>query len=486
VIRLAPMRRLRTHGPIVLLLVVFGAVYATALGAYGMFMWDEAEYASLARSVLMGEGFSISGAPNRLRPPVLPLAGAASMLVSGSRADVVLRAPSIVFSLLALFTVYWGVQAQRDRTTGLAAAAALGMFPAFWVATPHALTEIPFMAFLCAAILLFYFGLYRSARCFWWSWLCFGLALLTRYNAVLFFPVSIVFLAIALVSGAPDVRRRVRSRSFRLSPLLGLAILAPWFIREQLTFGDALIGMKQASAQLQVYQMGISMPWHFYVARVPEMIGSMLTPFLVLGIVWTVWTRDRLGLHCLAVAVGIVASVSSYRYKEIRLVTFVLPFVAILVSLGLTQPLFLARRTWRSHALLAVLLGGALVANWFATRYVFRQVVTLGYPSFLPAMQFLREHTARGAVLVGANYPQIFWYADRRAIDLPEESALPAVLEHADWVIVTNFERGQKSYALRLIDKVTAADVQAGNLRSFRDAQFFTILIRASWLRAQR
>jgi hypothetical protein len=32
---------------ILLLLVFFGAVYATTLNSYGMFMWDEAEYALL-------------------------------------------------------------------------------------------------------------------------------------------------------------------------------------------------------------------------------------------------------------------------------------------------------------------------------------------------------------------------------------------------------------------------------------------------------
>jgi hypothetical protein len=39
------------HGDILPLLIFFSGVYATPLNSHGMFMWDEAEYASRARLV---------------------------------------------------------------------------------------------------------------------------------------------------------------------------------------------------------------------------------------------------------------------------------------------------------------------------------------------------------------------------------------------------------------------------------------------------
>jgi 4-amino-4-deoxy-L-arabinose transferase-like glycosyltransferase len=190
---------IKEHGAILLLLLFFGALYSTTLTAYGMFVWDEAEYASLGRSVLRGEGFAINGKPNSFRLPLLPLSAAASMLLLNSTSDVIVRLPSLFFSLLALFVVYWCVKTQFDRTTGVVAAALLGLFPYFWRSTPFLLTEIPFLAFFTGAVLFFSFGLYRARHFFYWSWLCFGLALSTRYNAVLLAPIIIAFLVLALV-----------------------------------------------------------------------------------------------------------------------------------------------------------------------------------------------------------------------------------------------------------------------------------------------
>src|SRR5258707_8106016 len=93
--------------PIVALLAFFGILYSLTLNSYGMFLWDESEYASIGRSVLRGQGYAISGQLNALRPPILPLAGAAGMWLFGEQFDdVVLRVVSCGFALLALLCAY--------------------------------------------------------------------------------------------------------------------------------------------------------------------------------------------------------------------------------------------------------------------------------------------------------------------------------------------------------------------------------------------
>ncbi len=109
--------RVRESAAICLLLLGCAGLYARALDAPKMFGWDESEYAALGRSLLRGEGFSISGQPNRLRPPVLPLAAAAGLWLGGAAADdMSARRITLVFSVLAVLAVIvntWGALAFR-------------------------------------------------------------------------------------------------------------------------------------------------------------------------------------------------------------------------------------------------------------------------------------------------------------------------------------------------------------------------------------
>jgi 4-amino-4-deoxy-L-arabinose transferase-like glycosyltransferase len=471
----------RRHLPLLLLCLFFAGLYASTLSSLGMLGWDESEYASLGRSVLRGEGFSISGRPDALRPPVLPLAVAASLLVTGSNRDVAAKLPNLAFSVLALLVVYEAMRRERGRLSAWIAAAFLGLMPTFWLFTSMLLTEIPFMVFFTAATVCFYFGLYRDDRFFYGGWICVALALLTRYTAVLFAPIALSFTLIALTDA--EARQRIGRRHFWLSPFLGLGLLLPWLLRQQLVFGDALVGFRQASGQLQAYMPGVSMPWYFYPVHLPEMISPLLCLPLLVGIVWAVRARDRFALHCLFVVAFVLLWFSAYRFKEIRMATSTLPFLAMVAALGVTQAIVPRRLTTRWAGVLAVFLIAVLASSFAANRRFFSQAVTLGYPSFTDAMRILRQRTPSSAVLMGASVPQIFWYTERDVVDFPDESEFPASLAQCDWVIVTNFERGQKPYARNLTAKVTRQDVEEGSAAVFQSGQFSTVLIRSALLR---
>jgi 4-amino-4-deoxy-L-arabinose transferase-like glycosyltransferase len=466
--------------PIVGLLALFGILYSITVNSYGMFMWDEAEYASIGRSVLRGQGFAIAGKPNSLRPPLLPLAGAASMLLYGEQLDdSVLRVTNCVFALLGLLCVYGFAAVAFDRSTGLVAAALLGISPFFWTFVPFFLSEIPFLAFFAAAVWFFYFGAYLHQRFFLWSWICWALAFLTRYTASLFLPVIVLFVPMAWWMGGPDTRRRLSSRAFFLSPLAGLLLLLPWLIREYVTFGNPLAGVKEASRQLQVYLPSVSMPWHFYLRRMPGMLSIPIAVLFIAGVIWTIWKRDRFGLHTILTAAVILAWFSCYRYKEERMVSSALPFMAVIAAVALRKATASLRPLARGVALGAV-LAGFFVVNLRATRPVFKQAHTLGYPSFLDAMAFLRSHASPGATVLGANFPQIHWYSDLRAMNIPEEKDLREALRHSEWVVITNFEPVQKAYVLGLVDLIAGAPSDSG--AEFRDTQFVTIVVRSDRL----
>jgi 4-amino-4-deoxy-L-arabinose transferase-like glycosyltransferase len=475
------LRVIRAHWPVMALLALFGVLYSFSLDSYGMFLWDEAEYASIGRSVLHGQGFAISGVPNKLRPPILPLAGAASMFLFGEESgDLVLRATACGFALLALLVVYGFAAAAYDRTTGLIAAALLGISPWFWVFVPYFLSEIPFLAFFTAAVWFFYFGIYLHPRFFPASWGCWALAFLTRYTASLFLPVIALFVLIALWRGGPEARRGLRSRVFFWSPLVGLALLAPWLGREYVAFGNPLVGLIKASHQLQDYAPGVSMPWSYYARRMPALASIEIAALFAGGVIWAFWKRDRLSVHNSLVIAVILVWFSCYRYKEDRMVSSALPFMAMIAAVVLVK-LTAGLPPLGRYAVLGGVLAGCFFMNLRVTRPVLERQLTLGYPVFLEAMTFLSENASPGAVVLGANFPQIHWYSKLRAMDIPEREVLPGALRHSEWVVITNFEPGQKSYVLGLLS-LLRDDPTSRDTAEFRDSHFITAVVRSEWL----
>ncbi len=472
----------REHGAACLLLLCCAGLYAPTMSRPTMFGWDEAEYASLARSIVRGEGFAISGRPNSLRPPLLPLTAAAGMRLRGASAsDADVRRVMLIFAVLALAAVYGCTWAQYDRGTALLAAAVLGLSPWFWSATPLLMAEIPFMVSFTCAVVFLYFGLYRDQRFFPWSGLCAGLALLTRYTGLLFGPIAVLFIGVALAGRDRAVRARLRSRRFAAAVVCGAAVLAPWLARQQLAFGDALIGMKQSAVQLPVYAPTLYMPWDYYVRCLPGMLSWMVALFTLLGVVWIGRRRDRFALHCLLAASCIIVWLSCYRYKEPRLVSAALPFLAIVAALGLRQ-LIPERLTLGPAVLLATLMAWIYVDNSVTAGRLLRGVRVPGDPVLRQAAEFLRQHSAPDALVIAASVPQMHWYADRRVVDFPPRAVLKSLLERAQWVVITDFEPGQAAYA-RALPTSDAPGGTSPDVARFSDAHCTAVLLKASWLR---
>ncbi len=481
---LAPLRRAGQwpQWPLALLLGLAGLAYAQSLGAYGMLSWDEAEYASLARSLLRDDRYAICGRPQALRPPLLPLAGAASLWLAGRQDDRILKRASVAWALLALAVVYAAAAAAYDRTTALIAAALLAAAPWFWTSTAQFLSEMPFLALFAGALFCWSLALYRSPRYFYLSWLCLGLAFLTRYTALLFGPLAVCLTLAALVTNDPAVRRRILSRDAVLAPLLGALVVAPWLIRQTVAFGDPLIGVRQASQQLQIYLPGVSMPWYQYLRDLPDVLSLPTVLCLGFGLGWALLTRERFAVQCAITVAFVVVWFSAYRYKEPRLVTSMLPAATVLAALGATRALGRGRAAgWA----LATLVAATVVLSAISVRQTLAHTVTLGYPSFRQAMAVLRDRATPGALVVGASGPQICWYADRPTVGFPAAAQWPAVLERAEWVVIVNFERSQPAYVRDLAERLAADWEHAGGQR-VHDGRFTTLLIPAQRLRALR
>lgn len=468
-----------------LLLACFAGIYATGLHSYGMFMWDEAGYASLARSLLRGNGFSIGGIANYYRLPVLPIMTMIWMALTGSQTDWVLKIVSLMSALSVLSLVYLVVYKVYDRATAVSATVLLGFFPQFWSSVPLLMTEMPFMIWFTGAIFFLYFSLYENPRWLYFSAIFTALALLTRYTGVLFAPIALLFLFTRYAQAPKDAWTFLRSRDFLLSAILAIVLMSPWLIRQQLTFGDALIGFFYASHQLSWYLPGVSMPWNYYLSALPNMLTVPGIALVIVGTVWAVYRKDRFALHCAAAVGVILVWLSFYRYKEPRLIMAVMPFMAVLGALAVARVLSSRARMLR-HAVILFLLLLVAVPSQFAVRRALAEQRTLGYPSFLDAMKYLKQVSSPDSVIVGASRPQIAWYADRRVIDYPAQrkdlTKLPA---NVKWAVIVNFERGQKPYVAQLRNELSTADFSQGDALEFHDATFVTLLVRMDVLRHQ-
>ncbi len=463
------------------LLLVFGWLLDAARRCPDMLMWDEAEYASIARSVVRGEGFSISGQPNSLRPPLWPLAIAARLVVSGDESDASLKVTTLVFVLLCILVVAVITTRLFDETTGWIAAICLGLMPEMWLHAGSLLSEPAFLAFFTLAVGGLYIGLHHDSRWLLISAAGAALALLTRYTALLLGPIAVVFAGSAVFNQV--ARDRWRSRWAMGGAATAMLLLIPWFVRQQMTFGNALIGVTRSSQQLLVYAPGVSMPWSFYVVGLPDLLSWPVAAAASAGVLWGVVRRNRAVLHIALTTVGLLVWFSVYRYKEPRLIAAVLPFCAMLAGIGIVQTLNeTPARRWR----LPLSLIAMFALGWHnvpMARQAVEQRVTAGFPIFAEALHELKRRCPTDGLILSSNVPVTAWYTDRRVEPLPAQgSELATRAAQANWIVITNFEAGQPAYAKDLAKQIPRLQPSAAQFMFLHDKQSAVALIDAPYL----
>ncbi|MDA0683861.1 MAG: glycosyltransferase family 39 protein [Bacteroidetes bacterium] len=341
------------------------------------------------------------------------------------------------------------------------------------------------LALFLGAVYYLHHGIHTDTKYFRYSWACWGLAILTRYTAVLFGPIALLLCGFALLGkkNRHEHWDRMMSKSFFLSPLIGFAILLPWLVRQHVSFGNALVGFRQASRQLQTYMVNVSMPWSYYFSNLPEMVTWVGIILLITGVLWVVLKKHPLGLSACLVIVFLFSWFSAYRYKEPRLLTSVLPFIATVGAIGLIG-------LWKTvlPKVPAKLLILAFLITFGSHTYRegrpwFDQYITLGYPVLNQASEHIRLNTDPDAVVMGSIGPQLAWYTNRRSIGIPgDQTKLHESLEKADIVMVVDFERGQPSHAGEMLRYFRTTDISAGRVFEFKNSQFKAYIFDAALL----
>ncbi|MFI5371955.1 MAG: ArnT family glycosyltransferase, partial [Candidatus Eisenbacteria bacterium] len=469
--------------PVLLLVVLFASVYAADLGRVRMLMWDEAEYAELGRSVLHGEGYRTYVDPEGMRLPMVPLLAAGSLAVAPHAGDTGLRVVALVCMLLALVVAHRGATRAADPPTALAATLLLGAMPMIQVLATLILSEGSFLVFFTAAVWWFHDGLEGRSQSFLACAVAVGLAALTRYVAWLFVPVALLMMLARTVTLGPGevAKRTFRSRVFLLAPLVTVAVIAPWLVREALVFHDPFEGFRDSLDAFGGWNLE---PWSWYLTRLPLTVGWPALIAAILGLVVAVRERGGAAMTAAIVCVVVIGAHSRFAHKEDRYVSSMMPFLATLGGIGLTRlvaPLAARVTGERAAAVIAATLaviGSLVTMNGDGARRV--SLDPAGFPSFVQAMDAIRSASGPRDQILGASGPLIRWYADRPVRPFPDRlEGLPDALSSASWVVFVNYERMQPDWAAALTHRLTAEDAARGDVRVFRSGPYQTVIARA-------
>lgn len=222
---------LHRYRPLLLVLaagVLVRVVLLFASASLTLQIVDEQHYATLAASLLRGDGFAWGpGEPTSMRPPLYPAFVALVWQLAGAESLQAIRAAQIPLSLLMVTGVYLLASRLFDRRVATVAAAIVCFYPGFLFAGVLVLTEILFTLLLVALVLQYHSLMTRP------SWLLaasigatVGLAALTR--SVLW-PFPVVLIPMLFVAVQVPLRQRA---VLALCCALGFIVaIGPWTAR---------------------------------------------------------------------------------------------------------------------------------------------------------------------------------------------------------------------------------------------------------------
>ncbi len=232
------------------LAVVFALALAVRVGlcfAYDLAsdkpVGDASEYVTIAVQLVSTQSYSIIhpgfvGAPTARRSPLFPLLLAACFALFGNGRTV----PILLLCLLGAGTcTLVSALARRlfEERTAWAAGLAAALYPGMWITSTGLMTETLFVfllvALVCLADRIADENLAASLRPSIAAGACAGLLTLTRAEGMLVGSLLILWIAIS-TSGAK------RRRSVVLAAGAAALVVAPWVVRNYITFGALIPG----------------------------------------------------------------------------------------------------------------------------------------------------------------------------------------------------------------------------------------------------
>ncbi len=473
------LEQMRKHKLFILLLFVFGFFYFQNLGAYHMFMWDEAEYASLGRSLVTDQTYNINNHPHALRPPALPLLNAVSFSIFGV-GDASSKIPIVLLALLSLCVIYFVMFKEFNEKIALASSFFLGTIPLYLKHLGNNLAEIPFIFFYIFSVFMFYYALKDNKKYFYPAWIFFGAALMTRYNGLLI-PISVAVYGLLIFVKSQNKKKYLKdlysSKHFFLAPVIALLLMSPWYIYQYLAFGTPLKGLIMSSGQLAAWATVVGGASNYiYLLWLPNLVSLPVFLLSLIGMIYVFAKRNSFLSYLMLNLLIVLVYFSLQPSKDPRFMTQLMPFFAIFAAVGLFNVLYpwLCRDINKKivFAVLTISMAYVGFVNYSNAAAAYESSSAIGYPSLIQASSYVESTTNANHVIVGASIPQYYWYTERVTHGYPkEEQDLFDFLSETEvsYLLLNNYERNQPQYVMQLFAKGFFTD--EGTLRYIEDAQ---------------
>ena len=485
----------------VLMLVALGAwpalIRLVALLHPERIVWgDEPFYLWLGRNWLTGRGYSFTGYPDVHHTPMYPLLSGLFYLLTR---DLELASDIcyVLFGALLVVPIYLLAKEMYCREAGYISAALLAIYPAvataplFW----GTLTEPPYYFFVYTGLLMTLLAIRRRRSGFYaLAGVCFGLAYLTRPEAIAYVALGGVILVVV---------RLFERRLFARATLAGLSLYlvgfllfflpyvyyvhgqtGSWMVSEKAgvtfvtciglsegdtqAFDEATWGLDSTGHEVfffsrESYHVSMldvirAYPSEFVqlvVRNARRFVGSLLStrlfssyllPLLGLALFKTAWDRDRLKAELLLVASLAPVAVFLLFFVQDRYIATLLPTLIIWLGLGAyelgiwllgTLGQLLAHRLPKSEAMQNLLVAGPTVLLILFLAILQPRVIQqyTNLASFRPEHKtvglWLRDQVSRDTVIM-SRYPAIAFYADARWEPTPN-AEYEQVLDYAQY-----------------------------------------------------
>lgn len=446
---------------------------------------DGLDYASIALNIANGKGvissyltpLSLAHAeapyPNIWRAPLWPLILAGSYLLA-EPADWVVAGITGLFYLLTIIPLFLLARRLVGLEVAVGAVVIYLLSPRVLHFSLSGMTEPIATFFMVTWVYLLYRVEEGKTPYLVLLGVVAGLFYLTRYNALLFFPLSVVYLGVVLLGRNKENRRSFGAGKFKLSELrvgnikdrlldneakkvyaklaiyslVWLLTISPWLVRNTVLMGSPLFSLQSyepvmftATYPDYTGYMLTEKPdvKRFMVENPEEMadkfltgvesfksdffdedfsgVHSWLVGLALIGLVLP-QRKDQLLLKGLVVSCYLLQLVSLWVIHYIpRLFIIFTPFLIIFALMTLWQLFSLAKRPVLATGLLAVAVG---LAVWYNPFNWEGRNTWYDWPGrFSQVIADSREYFAPGDVIVSNDGHVLSWYADRTAIKIP-------------------------------------------------------------------
>ena len=435
-------------------LLAFAALLRLAsLGVTQVEWWDSTIYLTEAQRIASG----IAWAPpyERHRAPLLPWIGALSYGAGLDEAGIYLA--NVVFAVGTVWLVFRAGELLFGRRAGLVSGFLMAVSWESLFFTQRVLTETPALFFWTLAIVVYAEAAVRGRS----AWLPFlgpavALAFLAHFRA------AAIVLALAPHFVVAGTWRRLRQREVLASIALGLLGLASYVAFSARRWGAPLELLRSYQVKrlgsIGTAQLGV---FARYLEYVPSYLGSFLFALLLGTLAFALGgallslaqrrdprsapARLHLGVLLAGLILVPLAVPGFFEKFHHRLGVLCLPglFLVLGAAVARIEAWVRVQSVAVARACVAAVLAVAATQQ-LATADAWLHAEGTSYLSVKDAGLWVGERAAAGAVIVTTSWPQVNFYAERPAADVPgtaDEFETLVRSRRAPYLVLSDYER---------------------------------------------